>query len=85
MVGEVEKLGTLSPVATLLSIDLAHSGSPLLHTSTVFIREPKNLWTREDEYAAEEVLGVPGTGIEAFGHTVGYVSWGRRVEGRRQP
>lgn len=49
LVGEVEKLGPLSPVATPMSIYLAHSGSLLLHSSTVFIREPKNLWFRDSE------------------------------------
>lgn len=79
LIGEVEKLGPLSPVAPLLSVYLAHPGSPLLHRSTVFIREPKDLWFRGDECAAKEVPGIPGIGAETFGHRMWCVTWGRRV------
>lgn len=38
LVGEVEKLGPLSSVASLLSIYLAHPGGPLLDVGPIFIR-----------------------------------------------
>lgn len=38
LIGEVEKLGPLSSVASLLSIYLAHSRCPLLDLSPIFIR-----------------------------------------------
>lgn len=62
-----------------MAVDLAHSGRPLLHIRPIFIRQPKNLGFREDESATEQVLGIPGTGTEMFGHRMEYVIWGRRV------
>lgn len=53
LIGEVEKLGPVSPVAILMSVDLAHSGGPLLHISTIFIWEPKNLWFKDNEPKAK--------------------------------
>lgn len=72
LIGEVEKQGPLGCVDSLLSIYLAHSGCPLLDNSPIFIRQPQDLWFREDEHKAGEGLGIPGPGAEHTGLTTGW-------------
>lgn len=74
MIGEVEKQGPLSSVDSQLSIYLAHSGCPLLDISPIFIREPKDLWFREDGCEAGEGLGIPGAGAKQKDLTT---EWGK--------
>lgn len=64
LIGEIEKLGPLSSVASLLSVYLTHSRCPLLDISPIFIWEPKDLRFREDDHEAGKDLRIPGVGAE---------------------
>lgn len=73
LIGEVEKLGSLSAMAFQMSVYLAHLGGPFLDISPIFIRQPEDLWFRVGGHEAGEGLGILGVaaGVKVYDHIWG--------------